>query len=131
MVYSDWAEKFDVAAINNFHEYTDKDGNTVKTELEVRLVKDHTLKPNHPYLIRAKIADVSSPQMINLSTKKIYPTDENSIVCSSVERKYTFTGTYKEMKNLMTSKYIFMSGGKLCKAKNDDITLSPQRWYLK
>ena len=131
MTYDDWKYHFEVATINNFHEYTDEDGKTVKTELEVRLVKDHTLKPNHPYLIRAKEADKNKPQTINISSKKMYKSEENSIVCSSVERKYTFTGTYQEMTGLKTKGYIFMSGGKLCKAENDDIALSPQRWYLK
>ena len=129
MSYDDWRDKFDVAAINNFHEYTDGDGNTVKTELEVRLVKSGTLKPNHPYLIRAKDAAPYS-QSIELSTKKICKSDENSIDCSSVERKYTFTGTYRGIAGLKTNGYIFMSGGKLSKAGNDTDVLSAQRWYL-
>ncbi len=129
--YDEWKGKFDVAAINNFHEYSDyKTGEIVKTELEVRLVKDHTLKPNHPYLIRAKMADNYNPQEINLSTKELCKSEENSIVCSSVERKYTFTGTYQDVTGMKTKDYIFMSGGKLCKAENDEIVLSPQRWYL-
>ena len=128
--YDEWKGNFDVAAINNFHEYTNENGETVKTELEVRLVKDHTLKPNHPYLIRAKSADEYHTKEIILSTRKLCKSDENSIVCSSVERKYTFTGTYKEMTGLNTNKFIFMSGGKLCMAEDDNVALSPQRWYL-
>ena len=131
MSYDDWEGKFDVAAINNFHEYTDKMGQTTKTELEVRLVKDHTLKPNHPYLIRAWYADNNNPQTIEVSTKKMYKSEEDSIDCSSVERKYTFTGTYREIAGLKTNDYIFMSGGKLCKATNDQVILPAQRWYLK
>lgn len=128
--YDEWKGNFEVAAINNFHEYTNENGETVKTELEVRLVKDHTLKPNHPYLIRAKSADEYHTKEIILSTRKLCKSDENSIVCSSVERKYTFTGTYKEMTGLNTNKFIFMSGGKLCMAEDDNVALSPQRWYL-
>ena len=130
MSYDEWKGNFEVAAINNFHEYTDDKGQTVKTELEVRLVKDHTLKPNHPYLIRAKMANNYNPQEINLSTKKLCKSDENSIVCSSVERKYTFTGTYRDITGMRTDDYIFMSGGKLCKAVDDGVKLSAQRWYL-
>lgn len=130
MSYDDWEGNFDVATINNFHEYTDDMGQTVKTELEVRLVKDHTLKPNHPYLIRAKRADKNNPQTINISSKKMYKSEENSIVCSSVERKYTFTGTYQDVTGMKTKDYIFMSGGKLCKAVDDGVKLSAQRWYL-
>lgn len=130
MSYNEWSNNFDVAAINNFHEYTDDMGQTVKTELEVRLVKDHTLKPNHPYLIRAKRADNYNPQEIYLSTRKLCKSDENSIVCSSVERKYTFTGTYQDVTGMKTKDYIFMSGGKLCRATDDNVKLSAQRWYL-
>ena len=129
--YDEWKGKFDVAAINNFHEYSNyKTGEIVKTELEVRLVKDHTLKPNHPYLIKAHDADEINPQEIYLSTRKLCKSDEDSIVCSSVERKYTFTGTYQDVTGMKTKVYIFMSGGKLCRATDDNVKLSAQRWYL-
>ncbi|MCQ2075612.1 MAG: leucine-rich repeat domain-containing protein [Bacteroidaceae bacterium] len=130
MSYDDWVGKFDVAAINNFHEYTDDEGYTVKTELEVRLVKSGKLKPNHPYLIKAHIADATKAQEINISSKKMYKSYENSIVCSSVERKYTFTGTYRDITEMLTKDYIFLSDGKLCKATDDNVKLSAQRWYL-
>ena len=128
--YSDWSDGFDVAAINNFHEYTDEKGQTIKTELEIRMVKSGTLKPNHPYLIKAHDA-AAEPQQIKLITKEICKSDEKSYSCSSMESKYTFTGTYHEKNELKTDDYIFMSGGKLCKANNDEVVLSPQRWYLK
>lgn len=130
MEYDDWRYDFEVAAINNFHEYTDDMGQTVKTELEVRLVKSGKLKPNHPYLIRAKMADNYNPQEINLSTKELCKSEKNSIVCSSVERKYTFTGTYQDVTGMKTKDYIFLSGGKLCRATDDNVKLSAQRWYL-
>ena len=128
MSYNEWENKFDVAAINNFHEYTDADGKTKKTELEVRLVKSGKLKPNHPYLIKAH--DAAKPLQIELTTKEISKSDENSIVCSSVERKYTFTGTYQDVTGMKTKDYIFLSGGKLCRATDDNVKLSAQRWYL-
>ncbi|MDO5447878.1 MAG: MBG domain-containing protein, partial [Prevotellaceae bacterium] len=128
MSYDDWSENFDVATINNFHEYTNEEGETVKRELEVRYVKHGTLKPNHPYLIRSKKgAALAIKYPINTM---MYKPEKNSIVCSSVETKYTFTGTYQEMTGLKTKDYIFMSGGRLSKAENDEIPLSPQRWYL-
>ena len=128
--YDEWKGNFDVAAINNFHEYTDADGKTVKTELEIRMVKSGTLKPNHPYLIKAHDA-AAEPQEINLTTKEISKSDNKSYSCSSMESQYTFTGTYQEMNKLKTNDYIFMSGGKLCKAEDDEVKLSAQRWYLK
>ena len=128
--YNEWKGKFDVAAINNFHEYTDEMGQTMKTELEIRMVKSGTLKPNHPYLIRAHDADEINPQEINLSTKEISKSEENSIVCSSVERKYTFTGTYRDITGMRTKDYIFLSDGSLYRATDDNVKLSAQRWYL-
>ena len=126
---SDWGDDFDVAAINNFHEYTDEMGQTYKTELEIRMVKSGTLKPNHPYLIKAH--DPAEPLQIELTTKEISKSDNKSYSCSSMESQYTFTGTYQEMNKLKANDYIFMSGGKLCKAENDEVKLSAQRWYLK
>ena len=128
--YGDLETNFDVAAINNFHEYTDDMGQTWKTELEVRLVKSGTLKPNHPYLIKAHSANATKAQEINISSKKMYKSDENSIVCSSVERKYTFTGTYRDITGMRTKDYIFLSDGSLYRATDDNVKLSAQRWYL-
>ena len=128
--YDDWYWDFEVAAINNFHEETDDMGQTVRTELEIRMVTSGTLKPNHPYLIRAKGADKNTPQEINISSKKMYKSEENSIVCSSVERKYTFTGTYRDITGMRTKDYIFLSGGSLYRATDDNVKLSAQRWYL-
>ena len=129
MEYYDWKGNFDVAAINNFHEYSDdKTGEIVKTELEIRMVKSGTLKPNHPYLIKAH--DAAKPLQIELTTKEISKSDNKSYSCSSMESQYTFTGTYQEMNKLKTNDYIFMSGGKLCKAEDDEVKLSAQRWYL-
>lgn len=129
MGYNDWAENFDVASINNFHEYTDEYGNTTKVELEVRFVNGGRLKANHPYLIRAKNAE-ASPQTITISACTLYKSATNSIDCSSVERKYTFTGTYEPVTGLATKGYIFMSSGKLAKSNNDEDALPAQRWFL-
>ena len=130
MNYDKWKQSFDVAAISNFHEYTDENGTTVKTELEVRFITGGTLKPNHPYLIRAKEGK-DTPQTIALGAGcKIYASQENSIDCSSVERLYTFTGTYAPIDGLATKEYYFMSGGKLLRSNSDTNVLAPQRWYL-
>lgn len=127
MQYSDWADRFDVAAINNFHEYTNANGETERIELEVRYVKSGKLRANIPYLIRAKEA---GEQSIMLNDVTLKATASNSVACSSTERKYTFTGTYDAIDGLQTKDYIFVSGGKLCKANNDADVLKPMRWYL-
>lgn len=127
MSYSDWSEHFDVAAINNFHEYTDEDGKVTNVELEVRLVKKGSIKANRPCLIRPKKAgDVN----ITLSNVLLEKAQEVSVSCSSVETKYTFTGTYQPITALKTKGYIFLNGGQLCEAANDEQQLKAQRWYL-
>lgn len=126
MEYDDWADKFDVAAISNFHEYTNN-GVTEKVDLEVRYVKGGKLRANTPYLIRAKAAGV---QTIVLNAVTLMATESKSIDCSSTERKYTFTGTYDAINKLKTNGYIFLSGGRLSKANNDTDVLKPMRWYL-
>lgn len=121
------AADFDVAAINNFHEYTDEDGNVTKTELEVRYAKNVRLKANHPYLVRPKTA---GEKTIVLNDVVLAPSDERRIYCSSVDREYCFTGTYVAMQDLLSEGYAFLSDGMLCDAANDTQTLKPQRWYL-
>lgn len=125
--YSDWAANFDVAAITNFHEYTDADGNIQNVELEVRYVKKGSLLPNTPYLIRAKAA---GERTVSASNATVSFVDAQTISCSSTERRYTFTGTYQPIDGLKTKDYIFVSGGRLCKAGNDTDVLKPMRWYL-
>jgi len=127
MSYSDWSENFDVATIQNFHEYTDENGTVQKTVLEVRYVKSGKLKTNHPYLIRPKS---DGDKTITLSNATLDKAASKSIVCQSVERKYTFTGTYQPMQNLKTNDYLFITGGSLMKATDDETTLKAQRWYL-
>lgn len=125
--YSDWAANFDVAAITNFHEYSDADGNILNVELEVRYVKKGSLLPNTPYLIRAKAA---GERTVSASNATVSFVDAQTISCSSTERRYTFTGTYQPIDGLKTKDYIFVSGGRLCKAGNDTDVLKPMRWYL-
>ena len=55
MSYEDWSDQFEVARWLNMHTIdTDNDGKADKWEMEFILVKEGTLKENHPYLIRAK-----------------------------------------------------------------------------
>ena len=127
MSYSDWSNDFDVAAINNFHEYSDENGDVQNVELEVRLVKSGKLKANHPYLIRPKSA---GEKTITLTDAPLAAAESTSISCASVERRYTFTGIYQPMTGMQTGDYMFISGGSICDAESDEQTLKAQRWYL-
>lgn len=127
MSYSDWSNDFEVAELNNVHEYDDnEDGVYDRTELEVLLVKSGSLEPNTPYLIRAKSTGDKS---LVLADAYIYPTLQNSISCSSVKVLYKFTGTYDAISNTNLSDCYVMSGGALHPVASGT-RLGAFRWYL-
>lgn len=125
--YNDWKDGYDVAAINNFHEYFDESGNVVKRELEVCLINNGRLYANTPYLIRPKAA---GEMVIERENADVYGAYEIGLNCQSTNRYYGFEGTYHSISGLKEKDYIFLSDGMLCKAKTDEATLKPQRWYL-
>lgn len=131
MTYDDWKDNFDVAAINNFHQYDDdNDGVNEVTELEViKIANDEigALLPNHPYMIKAK---ETGKYTIQLSDVTLYPNKVNTITCSSVTTEYEFTGTYRDVRNLFTAGNYVMAGGSLCTVADDNVVLKPYRWYL-
>jgi len=127
MSYSDWSNDFDVATIQNFHEYTNDAGAVENATLEVRLVTSGTLMANHPYLIRPKTA---GEKVLTVQNTTLARAKTISVVCQSTEKKYTFTGSYAAMQNLKTPGYLFLTGGKLMQAATDQTTLKAQRWYL-
>lgn len=125
--YADWSPYFDVAAINNFHEYTDENGEVKNVELEVRMVTKGSIKANSPCLIRPKTAGEVN---IQLTEATLELPKSNAISCSSVGTKYTFTGIYQPLSNLKTMGCIFLTGGELREAADDEQVLKAQRWYL-
>lgn len=125
--YNDWKDGYDVAAINNFHEYFDENGNVVKRELEVCLINNGKLHANYPYLIRPKAA---GEMVLERENADVYCASELGYLCQGMNRYYGFEGTYHSINGLKEKGYIFLSDGMLCKAKNDEATLKPQRWYL-
>lgn len=130
MSYDDWKDDFEVAEINAFHQYDDdSDGVFDRTELEVLKVKNGSTKPNCPYIIRAL---TTGAKEIVLDSPILYETKSQSIDCSSVKWKYTFTGIYDKLDNgvMYNNGYYALSGGKLMQAASATTTLKPYRWYL-
>ncbi|MBQ9640878.1 MAG: hypothetical protein IJV06_12615 [Bacteroidaceae bacterium] len=126
--YSDWSAHFDVARINAFYQYDDdEDGVVDRQVLEAIIVRPQngTLKANYPYLIRAKSKDTFS---FNTGTQQ--PQEINSVSCSTVEARYTFTGNYTDMKGLKSAGLYRLRGGSLSIPDSDDEVLPPYRWYL-
>ena len=93
--YDSLKNYFEVADLNNVHQYDrDNDGVTDETVIEAFKLTSGTLEANYPYLIRAKEAGEKS---ITVTDAALYATEENSIDCSSVRDKFTFTGTYSSL----------------------------------
>lgn len=131
MSYEDWADEFDVAAVNNFHQKdVDDDGVFDTLEMEVIKVKNGTLKQNHPYLIRAKS---TGEKTIALDNATLYAAEENSFYCSSMNTNYTFTGTYSGVSgsDMLSGGFYSMGGGSLHQATSEEHSLSPYRWYMR
>ena len=132
--YDDWTEDFEVAKINDIHQFDvnedgDFDDAEDKTIMEMLKVNSGTLKANHPYMIRAKSI---GEKTLTVENGTLMPTLENSIDCSSVERKYVFTGTYSGIKGemMVSNKYYAMSGGNMKYSTNTANALKPFRWYM-
>ena len=131
MKYSDWSNDFEVAAINNVHQYDDDDNGIFdRTELEIAKVKSGSLKANTPYLIKPKTTGTKTITINNATLKK---TEVNSIYCASVNTMYTFTGTYNTISGatMISNGYYGMGGGELVQAEDNDASLGAFRWYLK
>ena len=131
MSYDDWKDDFDVAEINNFHEYDDnKDGTVDRTVLEILYVESGSTLPNTPYMIRAK---QTGEKTISLKNATLLPAEENSIDCSSVKTKYTFTGTYPGVSGdeMYANGYYALAGGNLKRPSSASVSLGTFRWYLK
>ena len=134
MSYDDWKEDFDVAKINDIHQFDvnndgDFDDAEDKTIMEMLKVNNGTLKANNPYMIRAKSTGEKS---ITIENATLMPTEVNSIDCSSVERKYVFTGTYNTIdgETMVNNKYYAMSGGGVKYTTSTSVSLKPFRWYM-
>ena len=130
MSYDDWKDDYEVAYINSIHQYDkDDDGTIDETIMEVVKIKNGSLIPNTPYLIRAK---ATGKKTFSLTETALYESDENSIECSTMLAKYTFTGTYNPIpaSTLIENNYYAMGGGSLIMTDGSN-GLKPFRWYMK
>lgn len=127
--YGDWADHFDVARINAFYQYDDdEDGVVDRQVLEAIIIRaaNGVLKANHPYLIRAKQKGTFT---LPASKGRVAP-EENSVSCSTMEARYTFTGNYSNLTGLKSAERYRLRGTSLSVPDTDDELLPPCRWYL-
>ena len=128
--YSDWSAHFEVARINAFYQYDDdEDGVVDRQVLEAITVRpgNGDLKPNHPYLIRAKS---TGKHTIKVDPAKVVAPQINSVSCSTMEAVYTFTGNYSDLTGLHSADRYRVKGDHFSVPPTDDEVLPPYRWYI-
>lgn len=129
MQYDDWKDNFEIAYLNDAHQFDDDDDGVIdRTVLEsVKLKEGSKTEPNTPYMIKAK---VTGSQTITLTDAMVYPAGENSFDVTSWFTKFIFTGTYHTVTNMATAGHYAMAKGGLMQATSDAATLGSFRWYL-
>ena len=121
---------YEVATINNFHEFEQKDG-SFNTVLEVKPVKNSiTIPALTPCLIRLKQApETAEAKTLQFTNVSFAAAADKKIDCASVTRYYQFLGTLNAKVGFDTTSDFVIDKGELWKAENDT-KLNPQRWYL-
>ena len=90
-------ENYEVAYINAMHSYdNDDNGEIDEMVMEIVKIKAGTLKPNHPYLIKAKNEEAKEMSIVQ-ENATLYPAEITTLDCSSVYTKFEITGTYQGM----------------------------------
>lgn len=121
---------YEMATINNFHEYEQEDG-TYNVVLEVkRVTKGGTIPALTPCLMRMKTApETEVEKTLTFDNAEFSAAADNSIDCSSVTRYYQFSGTLTGKTGLTPATDFVLNAGKLYKT-SENTELLPQRWYL-
>ena len=127
--YTDWKDDFEVAYINGIRQQdSNGDGVADKTIVDITTIKDGSLIPNTPYLIKAK---EKGTKTLSVTDATLYEAKVNSIDCSTTLAKYTFTGTYNKIPaaTLIDNEFYAMGGGSLIMTDGTS-DLNPYRWYM-
>lgn len=128
-------EEYEMATINNFHEFEQKDGK-YNIVLEVKPVTNGTTIPAlTPCLIRMKQApetaeaETTETKTLKFTNVSFAAAADKKIDCASVTRYYQFLGTLNAKTGFDTTSDFVINEGELWKA-GSDTELNPQRWYL-
>ena len=127
--------EYEMATINNFHEFEQKDGK-YNIVLEVKPVTNGTTIPAlTPCLIRMKQApetaeaETTETKTLKFTNVSFAAAADKQIDCASVTRYYQFLGTLNAKTGFDTTSDFVIDKGELWKAVSDT-ELNPQRWYL-
>ena len=128
--YEDLQENYEVAYINAMHSYdNDDNGEIDDMVMEIVKVKAGTLKPNHPYLIKARNAEAMEMSIVQ-ENATLYPAEITTLDCSSMYTKFEITGTYQEMTSGDLNGSLVISTDGAWKKLSSTSTLKPFRFYL-
>ena len=124
------SDEYEMATINNFHEFEQKDGK-YNIVLEVKPVTNGTTIPAlTPCLIRMKQApETAEAKTLQFTNVSFAAAADKKIDCASVTRYYQFLGTLNAKVGFDTTSDFVINEGELWKA-GSDTELNPQRWYL-
>ena len=128
--YETLEENYEVAYINAMHSYdNDDNGEIDDMVMEIVKIKAGTLKPNHPYLIKARNAGAMEMSIVQENTT-LYPAEITTLDCSSVYTKFEITGTYQEMTSEDLNGSLVISTDGAWKKLSSTSILKPFRFYL-
>ena len=123
------ANDFEMAVVNNFHEYEQTDG-SYNVVLEVKRMTSGTIPALTPCVMRMKTAPASATEKeIQLSNVPFSAAADNYIDCSSVTRYYKFTGSLAGKSGFDEASDFVPLNGDVVRASGDT-NLEPQRWFL-
>jgi hypothetical protein len=123
-------ENYEVAYINAMHSYdNDDNGEIDEMVMEIVKIKAGTLKPNHPYLIKARNAGAMEMNIVQ-ETATLYPAEITTLVCASVYTKFEITGTYQEMTSEDLNGSLVISTDGAWTLLSSTSILKPFRFYL-
>ena len=128
--YEALEENYEVAYINAMHSYdNDDNGEIDEMIMEIVKIKAGTLKPNHPYLIKAKNEEAKAMSIVQ-ENATLYPAEITTLDCSSVYTTFTITGTYQEMTSDDLNGSLIISTDGAWKKLSPTSILKPFRFYL-
>ena len=123
-------ENYEVAYINAMHSYdNDDNGEIDDMVMEIVKIRAGTLKPNHPYLIKAKTTEAMEMSIVQENTT-LYPSEITTLDCSSVYTKFEITGTYQKKTSGDLNGSLVISTDGAWKKLSSTSTLNPFRFYL-
>ncbi|OYP64809.1 GLUG motif-containing protein [Prevotella sp. P2-180] len=123
-------DEYEMAVINNFHEYEQEDG-SYKVVLEVkRVTRGGTIPALTPCLIRMKTApEAETSKTLTFTNVAFEPAAQKYIDCASMTSYYKFLGTLESKDGFNEATDYVLSNGILYRG-GINTHLLPQRWYL-